>query len=656
MGEVYLAHHAELGTKVAIKLMPPPQAEDVSALRERFAREARLQAAVDHPGVVRVLDCDVFGDRPYLVLEHVSGRSLRDLLADGPVPVAEAVRLCAETADVLVAAHACGVLHRDIKPENVLRADDGRVRVLDFGIARARDGGAPVTRTGEIVGTPQYMAPEQLLDAGDEVDERCDVHALGVLTYELLTGSNPFQGANVFAVLKLVESLVPRPPSTARPEVPIAIDEVVQRALAKERTQRWPTAGAFAAALRAAVDTDAVEGSPRRWPWIAAALLAATAIGAIGASAWSDAPAPTMDRDAVRDAAPASGLTLGRMRLQHGEYHAAIADLEPAGPAARPQACLAWLCAYRVLPLVVDAPELWSDCDELRRRRLFRESRDEDAPEAVDAATAAARLLSRGDAAEAWQMLQPLLALPASTNREHVATLALIAAHAVCRDRRVLRTVGARLSDAEPGVAALLTLRLSPRAGRIAALRDLARRLPAEGPDRWLVELLVAGLAGDADYERARSVAEMAWLQGAGEAAAIWFAGARLRHAHTASSPLGRDESSRLSSLLAGADVLDAPAAMELRKLLESPPVSLATLLQQGSDLDLRLIPTDFLASPEQADTLLNAINVDPASFEAMALRLRAGAEPDATQPPWSQLTSGPMHERWLQEVCGGVQ
>ena len=325
MGEVYLARDEERGVDVAVKLLPPPITENVEVLRERFAREARLQSSVDHPGVVPVLECDVLGDRPYLVLEYVRGRSLRERLADGPLPIGEAVRIAADVADVIAAAHVQGVLHRDIKPENVLIGDDGRVRVLDFGIARASDGEAPLTRTGEIVGTPQYMAPEQLLDAGEEVDERCDVHALGVLTYELLTGKAPFQAANVFAVLKLVESLVPKPPSTLRREVPVAIDAAVQKAMAKDREARWQTAAAFAAALRvAAVSGPSAEIVAGRRAWRRRLAAVVGVVAGVLVVTWGGSLWPGGDRSIASSTSPRSITTPFPRRLSS-------ATKDPAG-------------------------------------------------------------------------------------------------------------------------------------------------------------------------------------------------------------------------------------------------------------------------------------------------------------------------------------
>ena len=172
MGEVYLARHRELGTEVALKLLPAMPLDAAASVRERFLREARLTAKVEHPGVVHVLGSDVAGDRPYLVLELVDGQTLRQRLQGGPLPVAEAARIAAAVADVLAAAHrARRAAPRHQARQRHGRTVDGRVRVLDFGIARAVQDDAPITRTGEILGTPEYMAPEQLLD-GPEASTR----------------------------------------------------------------------------------------------------------------------------------------------------------------------------------------------------------------------------------------------------------------------------------------------------------------------------------------------------------------------------------------------------------------------------------------------------------------------------------------------------
>ncbi|MCR9246662.1 MAG: serine/threonine protein kinase [bacterium] len=650
MGEVYLAHHSELGTRVAIKLMSPPLGEDAAAMRERFAREARLQAAVDHPGVVRVLECDVFGDRPYLVLEFVSGKSLRELLADGPVPVAEAARLGAEVADVLAAAHACGVLHRDIKPENVLRSEDGRVRVLDFGIARARDGDNPVTRTGEIVGTPEYMAPEQVLDAGDEVDERADVHALGVLVYELLTGKNPFHGANVFAVLKLIESLVPQAPSVIREGVPAALDHAVLRALAKVREDRFESAAAFGAALHATVSPDA-EAHPgersARLGWAgafagAALLLFGFWLGdGFGFAAGDDRE--SADRDS-RVAPTPTAFERGRARLMRGEFFAAIAEFEASRDVgAREWAQLAWLTAYRVLPRVVGAPADWALCDQKRRRRLFG---SETAVEAGAAPEPAARLLAAGDAPAAWQQLAVETAATAASPNQVRATLAHMAVHLACDDPTVVRRVTARLPAGFAVVTDLLDLRLVDAAARMAALLERVRRLPVDGPEHWLLQLLAAPAAG-ADFERMRACAEMAWLHGAGESAVTWLSGQRVWQAQLAGRNLPPAERDRLLKLLAGCDPAEVPVADSLMVAVQGPVLAMPALEHRSAHL---------LVSPEHAAKLLSARGLASDSFAAMVVLARAGAEPQLEVLPWSRLRDEPMRTRWRKEVCGGVE
>ncbi len=648
MAEVYLAHHQDLGTRVAIKIMPPPSGEDATAMRERFAREARLQAAIDHPGVVRVLDCDVLEDRPYLVLEYVPGQSLRALLAEGPLPVGEAVRLAVGIADVLAAAHAHGVLHRDIKPENVLRAEDGRVRVLDFGIARARDGGAeaPVTRTGEILGTPQYMAPEQILDAGDEIDERADVHALGVVLYELLTGKNPFAGANLFAELKLVESLVPRPVSEVRSDVPKSLDRVIATALQKDRGSRQPSAAAFGEQLRAAIEPAAPKAA--RWPLVFAGLgLAVAAVAIVMATSTArEGEAPTRVDPVV--AAPPTAFERGMARWHRGEFFAAIADFEAAGTSdAMAHARLAWLVAYRALPRVIGVPAAWSDCDERRRLRLF--GRADPGADRASAGPDVGALLSVGDAVTAQGVLDGFKSAhvaPTPVQTALLPTRDLLAAHLACWDATVLRRVTARAdyADAAPEVVSVLRLRFASRAERRLLLRDRARRMPSSGPDHWLLRMLAADAV---DPNGLSSDAEMAWLHGAGEAAVVWLAGLRRWQSGRSGVAIDSAERARLLRLLAGCDPVEVPVAGELQHRLNDEPVYRPAALTA---------PPGYWESPAELRAALEAASVDLRSFEAMAALLRAGIEPDFGVDPWRLLHVPEFRLDWEQEVCGGVE
>ncbi|MBL8751820.1 MAG: serine/threonine protein kinase [Planctomycetes bacterium] len=376
MGEVWLARHRDLGTEVAVKLLPAVPLDQIDGLRARFAREARLTARIPHPGAVKVHGFGEAGDRPFLVLEYIAGQTLRQRLQRGPLPIGEAARIAAATADVLAAAHRCGVLHRDVKPDNVMLQPNGEVRVLDFGIARALHDDAPLTRTGELVGTPEYMAPEQLVEGPEATTARTDVHALGVLTCELLTGRSPFHGASVFQALKLVESLEPPPPSRTRPGVPPALDAVVLQAMQKEPERRHESAAAFAAALRNAVPSAktgaAVDGPATRHllaPIGAAMLLAAVL--------WSTFPEPPARNDDPRSAAPVNAgpqlADLERLLRDH-EWQRALALAERVDAPEhhrRDLAQAAFTNAYAGFVQATGAPSWLAACDESRRQRWF---------------------------------------------------------------------------------------------------------------------------------------------------------------------------------------------------------------------------------------------------------------------------------------------
>jgi hypothetical protein len=375
MGEVWLARHRELGTEVAVKLLPAMPLDQLAPLRARFAREAKLTARVPHPGVVKVHEFGEAGDRPFLVLEFVAGQTLRQRLQGGPLPAVEAARIAAATADVLAAAHADGVLHRDIKPDNVMLQPDGTVRVLDFGIARALHDDAPLTRTGELVGTPEYMAPEQLLDGPEATTERTDVHALGVLLYELLTGRSPFHGGSVFQALKLVESLEPPPPSRSRPNVPPALDRVLAQALAKDPATRTSSAATFAAAVRTAVPaagrapTDAASTARLAAPLVAVLLLALVLVVTL-----PNRPAPIATGPSA--AAPAPTLVDVDRLVADGEWQRAlfvVERVEAPLPEKRRLAQAAFDAATSGFVRAVGAPDWLAFCDERRRARWFGE-------------------------------------------------------------------------------------------------------------------------------------------------------------------------------------------------------------------------------------------------------------------------------------------
>jgi Protein kinase domain len=247
MADVFRAHDRRLECDVAVKVMRPAFATDPEFV-ERFHREAEAMGAIEHPNIVRVLDYGASADGPYIVMELVRGGTLWDLMrARGRVDQYVAAQIAAAIADGLEAAHVRGVLHRDLKPDNVLLDDEGRPKITDFGIARLAAATA-ITRTGELLGTPQYLAPEQM--SGDIVDERADVYALGVILYEMLTGARPTGGRTPSEIVSRRLRVDPRPPSRLVAMAP-ALNALVLRALARDPARRVRRAADLAAALRA---------------------------------------------------------------------------------------------------------------------------------------------------------------------------------------------------------------------------------------------------------------------------------------------------------------------------------------------------------------------------------------------------------------------
>src|SRR5687768_17101562 len=259
MSVVYRARDIRLNRTVAIKVLPPELAYD-PAIRTRFTREAQTSAQLSHAHIVPIYDVGEREGIAYFVMALVSGGNLAALLAREPrQPIDEVRRLLCEIADALAYAHIRGVIHRDIKPDNILLdADSGRAIVTDFGIARAIEAGTRLTITGNALGTPQYMSPEQAVGER-EVDGRSDIYSLGVLAYQMLTGRVPFTGGNSMALLFKHVSETPRAIAELRPDAPRALRDAIERALAKSPEDRWPTA----AALREALMSD--DGSGPSW-------------------------------------------------------------------------------------------------------------------------------------------------------------------------------------------------------------------------------------------------------------------------------------------------------------------------------------------------------------------------------------------------------
>jgi serine/threonine-protein kinase len=249
MATVYRAHDRLLERRVALKILHEHFVRDADAV-ERFQREARSVAQLAHPNIVTVIDRGEDDGRPYIVFEYVEGENLKQHLARrGALPAPEALDLALQVALALEAAHDRGVVHRDVKPQNVILAEEGRAKVTDFGIARARDTGA-ITVTGTVMGTSDYIPPEQA--QGEPAGEQGDVYSLGVVLYELLTGEVPYEAENPVAVaMRHVHDPVPSA-RERRPDVPPRVDAIVRRALAKDPDQRYASMSDLIADLEAA--------------------------------------------------------------------------------------------------------------------------------------------------------------------------------------------------------------------------------------------------------------------------------------------------------------------------------------------------------------------------------------------------------------------
>ncbi|XKF87126.1 Stk1 family PASTA domain-containing Ser/Thr kinase [Microbacterium lacus] len=260
MASVYRGFDLTLGRQVAIKILDRDLASD-NTFRTRFRLEAQAASRMAHPTIVRVYDAGEDSETqpdgtvrpvPFIVMELVHGRLLKEIIAEGPVPVPEAIRYVDGILEALEYSHRAGVVHRDIKPGNVMVTDVGQIKVMDFGIARAvSDSSSTVAETTAIIGTAAYFSPEQA--KGDPVDSRADLYSAGVVLYELLAGRAPFRGESPVAVAYQHVSEAPLPPSEIRESVPRALDAVTLRALAKDPFQRYQDAASFRDALDATV-------------------------------------------------------------------------------------------------------------------------------------------------------------------------------------------------------------------------------------------------------------------------------------------------------------------------------------------------------------------------------------------------------------------
>lgn len=328
MGEVYRAKDSRLGRDVALKVLPADMARDPDR-RARFEREARAVAALSHPNILAIHDLGTDADTLYVVTELLDGETLADRLRQGALPVRKATEIAVAVARGLSAAHGKGIAHRDLKPANIFLLADGQVKILDFGLARemtaasgATETQAALTDPGTVLGTAGYMAPEQI--RGQQVDGRADLFALGIVLYEMLTGTRAFARETTAETLTAILKEDPPELTTARTDLPPALDRIVRHALEKNPAERFQSArdvifaldallgsspiSAGRPTIEAPADRTAPSSHDRKW---AAATILALALGAAGGWWVMRSPSTTAD-------APSTGPTFKRLTFQRG--------------------------------------------------------------------------------------------------------------------------------------------------------------------------------------------------------------------------------------------------------------------------------------------------------------------------------------------------
>ena len=297
MADVYLAEDQELGRRVAIKILNDRHAHDDQFV-ERFRREAKNAAGLSHPNIVSIYDRGEAEGTYYIAMEYLDGRTLKELIvARGPSPTHVAIDYARQILGAIGFAHRHGIVHRDIKPHNVVVGADGRLKVTDFGIARS--GASQMTEAGSIIGTAQYLSPEQA--RGAPVDATSDVYSVGIVLYEMLTGKVPFNGDTPLEIAMKHLSSIPEPPSKTRPELPHDLDLVVLRALAKDPADRYESAEEMDADLARVSRGGAVTPETAD---AATAVLAGAGLTDVSTDAMARAPTMVTRRRAVTTAPP----------------------------------------------------------------------------------------------------------------------------------------------------------------------------------------------------------------------------------------------------------------------------------------------------------------------------------------------------------------
>ena len=283
MGAVYKARDIRLDRSVALKMLPG-EAVANSERKRRFALEAKAASALNHPNIITIYDIDVADGVDFIAMEYVAGQTLADVIPPDGMEPARAIQFGAQIADALATAHQSGIMHRDLKPSNIMVNEQGRVKVLDFGLAKLMEpvsgGGATLTaqtRAGVILGTVAYMAPEQA--EGRPVDQRADIFSFGAVLYEMLSGAQPFRRNSDIGTLAAI--VRDEPPALDADRIPPAVRQVVKRALEKNPDARYQSGAELASALASVSRPVAPRGAPNRW-WLAAGAAAVVVAGVLG--------------------------------------------------------------------------------------------------------------------------------------------------------------------------------------------------------------------------------------------------------------------------------------------------------------------------------------------------------------------------------------
>ena len=262
MGVVYRAKDSALSRTVAIKTVSlTGSATERDVHEKRFLQEARAAGSLSHPAIITIYDVGREGDTAFIAMELLEGQDLRDLIGTVSLTPSQSVEIAAAVADGLAFAHERGIIHRDIKPGNIMVLPDGRVKIMDFGIAHVHEPTVK-TQTGVLLGSPQYMSPEQIV--GQPIDHRADIFALGLVLYEMLTGVKPFQAEDIPELTFKVANLPAMPPSHLAPDLPPVVDFIIARALKKKPDERYATAADMAKDLRDALKEVAAADGGRR--------------------------------------------------------------------------------------------------------------------------------------------------------------------------------------------------------------------------------------------------------------------------------------------------------------------------------------------------------------------------------------------------------